>query len=120
MTHPRLLVLSLLTELEGHYSADELAQELETRGAVYSRPSIFNVLNDLLDAGLVMMADAGPGRTLYEASKDWHHHFVCRKCGVVSDVDCEVGSKPCISPDLEGYAIDEAQIIFRGLCPDCQ
>lgn len=53
-------------------------------------------LDDLVATGLVMLADAGPGRALYEVATEWHHHFVCRRCQRVIDVPCEAGSRPCL------------------------
>ena len=51
---------------------------------------------------------------------DNHHHIVCRSCGAVADVDCAVGEAPCLTPSQHhGYTIDEAEVIYWGLCPDC-
>jgi Fur family transcriptional regulator, stress-responsive regulator len=51
---------------------------------------------------------------------DNHHHVVCRSCGVVADVDCAVGETPClIASDDRGFLIDEAEVVYWGLCPDC-
>lgn len=118
-TRPRILLLGLLSEMGGHRSAEELAQELSHRGYVCSKPSIYNVLRDLYSHGLLLIADAGPGRTLYEAHREWHHHFVCRRCSAIFDVPCVVGTKPCLDQTIPGFQCDEAQVIFRGLCPDC-
>jgi Fur family ferric uptake transcriptional regulator len=52
---------------------------------------------------------------------DNHHHVVCRACGVVADVDCARGKAPCIEPAAgHGFSIDEAEVTYWGLCPDCQ
>jgi Fur family ferric uptake transcriptional regulator len=83
------------------------------------RGSVYNVLGSLVAAGVVIVADAGPGRSLYEASGTWHHHFVCRACGALMDVPCLAGTKPCLEAALDGALVDEAQVIFRGLCPAC-
>jgi Fe2+ or Zn2+ uptake regulation protein len=80
---------------------------------------VYNALAALTAAGLVLTADAGPGRALYETATAWHHHAVCRVCGEVSDMDCAIGAKPCLSPDGEWGQVDEAQIIFRGICAAC-
>ena len=117
VTRPRLIVLALLHEVGGHQSADDLLDILRKRGPPLPRASIYNALNDLSGYGLVMRVDAGPGRALYESSANWHHHFVCRDCNAILDVPCSVGSKPCMIPDVEGLHADEAQVIFRGLCP---
>ena len=121
VTGPRTAVYNLLKSLGGHHSADDLAQRLEAGGTGMSRASVFNVLNDLSSAGLIMLSDAGPGRAFYEASDEWHHHFVCRSCGEIFDVPCATGRKPCLTPKLpgDGFSVDEAQVIFRGYCPAC-
>ena len=52
---------------------------------------------------------------------DNHHHLVCRGCGVVADVDCAVGQAPCLTPsETAGFAVDEAEVVFWGLCAGCQ
>lgn len=121
VTGPRVQVFKLLETLGGHHSADDLVQRLATQGAGLSRASVFNVLNDLTKCGLIMLCDAGPGRAYYEVYDRWHHHFVCRQCGDIYDVPCAVNTKPCLEASLPGpgFAVDEAQVIFRGLCPIC-
>lgn len=120
MTQPRLVIYQLMRELGGHLSAGDVSSQLEARDRGLPRMTIYNVLADLQRAGLVMTADAGPGRTLYEAAEEWHHHFVCRSCQRVVDVPCLEGRKPCLEPPagVPGV-VDEAQVIFRGVCFDC-
>ena len=51
---------------------------------------------------------------------DNHHHVVCRRCGAIADVDCAVGEAPClVAGDDAGFAIDEAEVVYWGTCPDC-
>lgn len=119
VTRPRLAVYRALRELGGHRSADDIGEYLGAHGQRLPRASVYNSLEVLREAGLVMMADVGPGRTLYEAADAWHHHFVCRHCGVVVDVGCLRGMKPCLEAELPGTYIDEAQVIFRGACGEC-
>ena len=119
-TRPRVAVYDLLHEIGGHRSVDELVGLLAQRGVRIPRMSVYNVVADLAGAGLVMCADLGPGRALYEAADTWHHHFVCRGCGKVEDVPCATGIKPCMQPPLSLRAVvDEAQVLFRGICDDC-
>jgi Fe2+ or Zn2+ uptake regulation protein len=118
-TRPRLLVLELLLELKGHYAADEIVVLLQERHTPLPRASVYNTLEALLSKGLVMMADAGPGRALYEAGGTWHHHFVCLACGSVINIPCVKGEKPCLLPERFSGVVEEAQIIFRGYCESC-
>jgi len=119
-THPRVVVYQTLRDAGGHRSVDDLVELLRQRGEDLSRMTIYNVVQDLQRSGFVMCADTGPGRALYEVNDVWHHHFVCRVCARVVDVPCLEGRKPCLEPPggLPGK-VDEAQVIFRGVCHDC-
>lgn len=119
LTRPRREVYGALRDLGGHRSADEVAAALRARGAGVSRMTVYNALGDLLGAGVVLRADAGPGRSLFEARRDRHHHFVCRRCGAVIDVPCVRGRRPCLELPAPVGEADEAQVIFRGVCRAC-
>jgi len=121
VTRPRLLLYGALREAGGHRTVDEIVAWLAERGHVLPRMSAYNVAADLTAASLLLRADTGPGAAVYEASDTWHHHFVCRVCGVIEDVPCVKGRKPCLQPPatLRG-TVDEAQVIFRGMCASCE
>lgn len=86
-----------------------------------SHQAVYDCLAHLTDAGLLrrIMFDGGPA--LYETRiNDNHHHFVCRACGHVADVDCAAGAAPCLDiADAVGFVIDEAEVTYRGLCGQC-
>jgi Fe2+ or Zn2+ uptake regulation protein len=117
-TQPRIEVLRVLHDGQ-HHTASEVVDAVSARGIDVARMSVYNVLHNLTRVGVVAAVELGPDRTIYELDHGWHHHFVCRRCGRILDVDCIVGAKPCLQPDLEGAEVDEAAVTFRGLCPDC-
>jgi Fur family ferric uptake transcriptional regulator len=118
-TRPRLAVTEALRAMGGHHTADEVHAHLVKHDIALPRTSVYNSLVVLADLGVVLRADVGPGATVYEVADTWHHHFVCRRCGGVSDVACLVGAKPCLTPGDDVGQIDEAQVIFRGTCRRC-
>lgn len=71
--------------------------------------------------GLVRKIQPSGSVARYESRVgDNHHHIVCRSCGVIADVDCAVGEAPCLTAsDHNGFLLDEAEVIYWGLCPDC-
>ena len=75
----------------------------------------------LVTAGLVRrIQPAGSAARFEDRVGDNHHHLICRVCGRVVDVDCAVGSAPCLKAfDDRGYEIDEAEVAYWGRCPDC-
>lgn len=119
VTPQRLAVLGTLAAIGGHRTADELGAALRDAGTPLPRASLYHALGTLADAGLLIAADAGPGTARYEIADTWHHHLVCRACGDILDVPCVAGSRPCLEASLPGARIEEAQVVFRGLCPAC-
>jgi len=120
VTRPRLAVLNAVYE---HPHADTnsiIAFVREDVGEV-SHQAVYDVLRALTGAGLVRHIQPPGSVARYESRVgDNHHHIVCRSCGSIADVDCAVGDAPCLAPsDDHGFAIDEAEVVYRGLCPDC-
>lgn len=98
------------------------AADLEARLGSLSHQGLYNVLEDLTTAGLIRRIEPAGSPTRYELRVgDNHHHLVCRGCGRIEDVDCAVGQAPCLEPaDSKGFAVDEAEIVWWGLCADCR
>jgi Fe2+ or Zn2+ uptake regulation protein len=119
VTRQRIAIIDALGGLGGHRTADEVATSLDAAGARVPRASLYHALGSLAAAGVVMVADAGPGAARYELASTWHHHLVCRSCGDIVDVPCVRGSRPCLDANIPGATIDEAQVIFRGTCAAC-
>lgn len=120
VTRPRVAVLSAVRE---HPHADTAAIIDIVRADLgdVSNQAVYDGLRVLTDAGLVRRIHPPGSVARYESRVgDNHHHVVCRTCGAIADVDCAVGSAPCLAPaDHHGYVIDEAEVIHWGTCPSC-
>ena len=121
VTAPRVAVLQVLTE-RSHVSADTVAAAARDRAGPVSTQGIYNVLTDLVTAGLVHRIEPAGSAALYELSdKGLHHHLICRDCGLVMDLTCEHGTADCLlPPQTHGFTGLEAEIVFWGTCPECQ
>jgi Fe2+ or Zn2+ uptake regulation protein len=122
VTRPRLAVLEVLTASRRHLDVDEITEEVRGRLDSVSTQAIYDVLGALSRAGLARRIEPAGSPARYEARVgDNHHHVVCRGCGMIADVDCAVGEAPCLEPaQSHGFELDEAEVTFWGLCPDCQ
>jgi Fe2+ or Zn2+ uptake regulation protein len=120
VTRPRVAVLSALHAHPHADTATVIGVVREDLGEV-SHQAVYDVLNAFTAAGLVRRIEPPGSVARYEARVgDNHHHIVCRSCGVIADVDCAVGDAPCLTPsDHHGFAVDEAEVVYWGLCPDC-
>ena len=121
VTSPRLAVLSALQGLP-HQSAEAIATAARGRLGSLSTQAVYDNLHLLVDAGLVRRIEPAGSAALFEVQTgDNHHHLVCRACGTAHDVDCAAGAAPCMHPsDHHGFVLDEAEVVFWGLCPACQ
>ncbi|MFD4209820.1 Fur family transcriptional regulator [Micromonospora tulbaghiae] len=121
VTRPRLAVLDVLSA-GGHLEVDEITRRVRRRIDSVSTQAVYDVLGALSRAGLSRRIEPAGSPARYEARVgDNHHHVVCRGCGEIADVDCAVGSAPCLDPDVaHGFELDEAEVTFWGLCPACQ
>ncbi len=120
VTRPRMAVLSAVHE-HPHADTDSLIGVVRRDYGDVSHQAVYDVLRALTDAGLVRRIQPAGSVARYEARVgDNHHHVVCRSCGAIADVDCAVGDAPCLTAaDDAGYAIDEAEVIYWGRCPEC-
>ena len=104
-----------------HLSVDAIASGVRDRIGHISLQAVYDALHALTEARLLRRIEPAGSPARFEGRiGDNHHHLVCRSCGVVADVDCAVGEAPCLNAsDDHGFSIDEAEVIYWGLCPDC-
>jgi Fur family transcriptional regulator, stress-responsive regulator len=104
-----------------HLGVEALAAGVRERVGHVSLQAVYEALNALAATGLVRRIEPAGSPARFEGRiGDNHHHVICRVCGAVADVDCAVGEAPCLTAsDDHGFEIDEAEVIYWGLCPDC-
>lgn len=120
VTRPRLAVLAAV-RAHPHADTDAIFGAVRKALPEVSRQAVYDVLAALTGAGLIRRIQPSGSVARYESRVgDNHHHIVCRACGAIGDVDCAVGTVPCLTPaDDNGFVVDEAEVIYWGLCPDC-
>jgi Fe2+ or Zn2+ uptake regulation protein len=121
VTAPRVAVLNAVAA-QPHSTAEEIAGQVRSVLGSVSTQAVYDVLRACVGTGLVRRIEPAGTSALYETrTGDNHHHLVCRACGRVTDVDCVVGAAPCLEPsDLDGFAVDEAEVVFWGTCGSCR
>jgi Fur family ferric uptake transcriptional regulator len=120
VTAQRLAVLRAVSA-RPHCMADDVAEDVRAEIGAISRQAVYDALGILTEKGLIRRIQPAGSPARYEDRVgDNHHHLICRACGKTVDVDCAVGSAPCLTAaDASGYRIDEAEVIYWGTCPGC-
>ena len=120
VTRPRLAVLAAV-HAHPHANTESIIGVVRADVGEVSHQAVYDVLHALTATGLVRRIEPAGSVARYELRVgDNHHHVVCRSCGAIADVDCAVGPAPCLTAaDDAGFAIDEAEVIYWGRCPQC-
>jgi Fur family transcriptional regulator, stress-responsive regulator len=120
VTRPRMAVLDAVYT-HPHADTDSIIRAVRDDLPEVSHQTVYDALNALTATGLVRRIQPSGSVARYESRVgDNHHHVVCRVCGVIADVDCAVGEAPCLTAsDDNGFSIDEAEVIYWGVCPEC-
>jgi Fe2+ or Zn2+ uptake regulation protein len=120
VTAQRLAVLRVVAD-QPHITAEGVAETVRAEIGAISLQSVYDTLALMVDEGLVRrIQPAGSPARFEDRVRDNHHHLICRLCGRVVDVDCAIGSAPCLTAaDDMGYEIEAAEIAYWGRCPDC-
>lgn len=121
VTAQRLAVLRAVAAAP-HITADGVAEAVRAEIGAISLQSVYDALALLVAEGLVRRIQPAGSPALFEDRVgDNHHHLICRICGRVVDVDCALGSAPCLTAlDSRGYEVHEAEVAYWGRCPACQ
>jgi Fe2+ or Zn2+ uptake regulation protein len=120
ITRPRVAVLAAVHD-HPHADTDTIIGRVRADLGVVSHQAVYDVLRALTAARLVRCIQPKGSVARYEARVgDNHHHLVCRHCGAITDVDCAAGDAPCLTAaDDQGFRIDEAEVVYWGLCSAC-
>ncbi len=103
-----------------HAIADEICQAVRLELGVISRQAVYDALNAMSEHGIIRRIQPAGSAARYEHRVDNHHHLACRNCDNLIDIDCAIGEAPCLVAEHDhGYQIDEAEVTYWGICPDC-
>jgi Fe2+ or Zn2+ uptake regulation protein len=121
VTGQRQCIFRLLQGDDAHPSADAVYEAARREIETISLKTVYQTLNELAQLGEISALDLGTGTVRFDPNvESSHHHLVCRACGKVRDLDVDYAGV-VVPPGLErGFAVDSAEVVFRGLCEDCR
>ncbi|MGN0530827.1 MAG: Fur family transcriptional regulator [Eubacterium sp.] len=120
-TIQRSLVLEAVNTLKCHATADEIYELIHKEHPNVSRATVYRNLNALSDDGKIKKLEMPSSADRFDHICSKHYHIKCKKCGRVFDVDMEVSSGLENNiKDRRGFEFTDYDIVFKGICPDCQ
>jgi Fur family transcriptional regulator, peroxide stress response regulator len=119
MTPQRRAIIEYLQAAIHHPTAEEVLRAVNEKFPMTSRATVYNTLNWLKGEGMVKEMYEG-GLVRFDPNTSDHHHFVCRRCGRVEDVESELIGNYQIDPLPGNHTVENFEVILRGICADCQ
>ena len=122
VTLPRLKVLEIFrSSTTRHLSADDVFRMLRDQGQDASLGTVYRVLSQLEQVGLILRSAFSEDRAVYELNEGPHHdHLVCINCGRVEEfTDNTIEARQVAVAHQHGYVLTEHRLALLGLCPKC-
>ena len=121
VTPQRVLIHRAFTELGRHASAEEVLARVEPQLPNASLPTVYAALELFEEMGIAHRVAAGSATALWDPRPERHHHFICRSCGAVEDLDVRVDAAGALrAARRRGHRPEGSELIVSGLCRQCQ
>jgi len=118
ITPQRLEILRYLDNHRTHPTVEEIFSELKENNPSLSKTTVYNSLETLCKHGLIQSISISISETRYDFKNKMHHHFLCKHCGKITDIDIECPNINKVIKD--GYKVEEVHGYFKGLCKKCK
>lgn len=123
VTLPRMKVLQILEQANPHHlSAEDVFQKLKEGGEEVGLATVYRVLTQFEEAGLVVRHNFEGGHSVFEIDQGEHHdHLVCVKCKRVEEfVDAVIEERQEYIAEQAGFQITDHNLTIYGICSRCQ
>ena len=117
-SYTRVKIFEYLETNKSHPTADEIYKNLSSILPTLSKTTVYNVLKLFVENDFVKCVNIGNNEMLYEFVTKEHSHFKCNDCGKLYDIP--LVKTTFDSKSLNGFKVNEKEVLFKGICPTCQ
>ncbi len=118
--HPsiaRIKILGYLLCSHSHPTVDMIYTALLPEIPTLSKTTVYKTMDLLVEANLARLVQADETEAHYDANTGDHGHFKCTRCGRIYDFTVKIDRLEI--GGLEGFAVNEKNVIFKGICSRC-
>jgi Fur family peroxide stress response transcriptional regulator len=124
VTPQRQGILKLLYGNHSHPSAESLYREIRKEYPRISFATVYKTLSSLAEAGKIQQLDIDPDKKRFDPCVVPHHHFYCKRCGRVFDLEQDSSRLMILYrlklKSVDGHKVEGVQLNFKGVCKDCR
>ena len=113
-------VYQALKRTRSHPTAEWIHEQVRGELPHVSLGTVYRNLHVLKDQGKIRELDFGEGSRRYDAFLEEHYHFVCERCGKVSDltVATQTDLNERVKSSVDGV-VRSHRLDFFGICSNC-
>jgi len=117
-TKQKAIIYQVVLDSKDHPTAEKVYERAKKELPSISLGTVYRVLKELSSEGKVreIIVDK---QSHFEGRTDFHHHFVCRECGRIEDVETPLCRYTCKKIEDKGYIVEDIEYKFYGLCKRC-
>lgn len=120
-TPARMGILEFLSGSESPVDVSQISLFLKEKKLNTNKVTVYRIIDVLYKNGFIDRLEFGEGKFRYEIKKADHHHFICEKCGDISDIsDCNIEVLEHHIAQKKGLLVKRHSLEFFGLCKNCQ
>lgn len=122
LTPQRQMVLRTLDQAGHHLSAEEICQRIQVDFPSMSLSTVYRTLDLLVRLGMVLEAQLGGDRRVFELAGDEgeHTHLICRECGAIAHpAGLDLATQQRQLASETGYSGLALNLVATGICPAC-
>ena len=118
-TFQRISILQYLEKNRNHPTADMIYEYIREKIPTISKTTVYNTLNAFLEKGLIIELSITGQESRYDVDTSTHHHFLCKECDEIYDIDIECPFGLTEKDRVKGHKVDEVHGYFKGICKEC-
>ncbi len=116
-TAQKQAIFSLLSSRRDHPSATQMYEDLKEKFPSLSRATVYRVLNNAADEGLILRIHVGT-EDHFDGAQEGHCHIICTNCNDIYDAPFPKEAISSLEKE-SGYKVSDRHVEFYGLCPKC-
>lgn len=118
-TFQRIKIMEYLLNNKSHPTVEEIFIALVKQIPTLSKTTIYNTLNLFVEKNIVKTLNFSGVETRYDVVAKSHHHFICKRCRKIYDINVECNFLCDENKVVNGNQIEEVTGYFKGICKKC-
>jgi Fur family ferric uptake transcriptional regulator/Fur family peroxide stress response transcriptional regulator len=117
-TRQKAVVFQVVRDSSDHPTAEVVYERAKKELPSISLGTVYRILKELVSEGKIKEIVVNK-QSHFDRRTDFHHHFICKKCGKIEDIETPLCRYTCKKVEQKGYVVEEIEYKFYGLCSKC-